>query len=96
MELIMPRVKVSQSHNLSMEQARAAVDVLCAKLESKLGVKSHWEGNNLRLERTGVKGKLTLEPSSALIELELGMMLAPMKAQVEEEVAKQLKRCLAD
>ena len=79
-----------------MEQARAAVDVLGAKLESKLGVKSHWEGNNLRLERTGVKGNLTLEPSSALIELELGMMLAPMKAQVEEEVAKQLKRCLAD
>ena len=79
-----------------MEQARAAVDVLRAKLESKLGVKSHWEGINLRLERTGVKGKLTLEPNSADIELELGMMLAPMKAQVEEEVAKQLKRCLAD
>tara|TARA_B110000114_G_scaffold136046_1_gene142906 strand:+ start:199 stop:435 length:237 start_codon:yes stop_codon:yes gene_type:complete len=77
-----------------MADARAAVQIFSAKLETKLGVKSVWQGDILMLERQGVKGSMVLKEGLVEVELTLGMMLTPMKGQIEAEVNKQLERCL--
>ena len=77
-----------------MIEAREAVQTLSAKLGVKLGVKSSWQGDVLMLERQGVKGSMVLTEGVVDVELTLGMMLTPMKGQIEAEVNKQLARCL--
>jgi putative polyhydroxyalkanoate system protein len=77
-----------------MEEAREAVQIFSSKLEAKLGVKSYWQGDVLMLERQGVKGSMVLSEGAVDVELTLGMMLTPMKSQIEAEVHKQLARCL--
>jgi len=77
-----------------MADARAAVQIFSDKLETKLGVKSVWQGDILMLERQGVKGSMVLKEGLVEVELTLGMMLTPMKGQIEAEVNKQLERCL--
>jgi len=77
-----------------MEEAREAVQIFSSKLEAKLGVKSHWQGDVLMLERQSVKGSMVLSEGAVDVELTLGMMLTPMKSQIEAEIHKQLVRCL--
>jgi|TARA_B110000967_G_scaffold144281_1_gene147678 putative polyhydroxyalkanoate system protein len=77
-----------------MTQAREAVQTLATKLGTKLGVKSAWQADVLTLERQGIKGSMVLTEGVVDVELTLGMMLTPMKSQIEAEVNKQLARCL--
>jgi putative polyhydroxyalkanoate system protein len=77
-----------------MAEAREAIQTFSVKLEAKLGVKSHWQGDVLMLERQGVKGSMVLAEGVVEVELTLGMMLTPMKGQIEAEINKQLARCL--
>jgi len=90
----MASIQVSYPHQRSMEEAREAVQIFSSKLEAKLGVKSHWQGDVLMLERQGVKGSMVLSEGAVDVELTLGMMLTPMKSQIEAEIHKQLARCL--
>ena len=90
----MASIQVSYPHQRSMTEAREAVQTLSAKLGTKLGVKSTWQGDVLMLERQGVKGSMVLTEGVVDVELTLGMMLTPMKGQIEAEVNKQLARCL--
>ncbi len=91
----MANINMSYPHPLTLVEARVALQSLAAKLEAKLGVKSAWQGDLLMLERQGVKGSMALTPGLVLVDLTLGMMLMPMKAQIEAEINKQLERCLA-
>ena len=88
----MASIHVSYPHQHSMEEARKATRTFAAKLETKLGVKGVWQGDVLTLERQGVKGSLVLSQGVVDVELTLGMMLTPMKGQIEVEVIRQLNR----
>ena len=87
-------IQVSYPHQCSMAEAREAIQTFSVKLEAKLGVKSHWQGDVLMLERQGVKGSMVLAEGLVEVELTLGIMLTPMKGQIEAEINKQLARCL--
>ena len=52
----------------------------------------HGGSENKGYERQGVKGSLVLSQGVVDVELTLGMMLTPMKGQIEAEVNKQLDR----
>ena len=90
----MASIQVSYPHPLTMAEAREAVNAFSAKLEKKLDVESSWQGDILMLERQGVKGSMVLTEGMVEVGLTLGMMLTPMKGQIEAEVNKQLARCL--
>ena len=86
----MSSIHVSYPHQLSMEDARKVTRTFTEKLETKLDVKGVWQGDVLAFERQGVKGSLVLSQGVVDVELTLGMMLTPMKGQIEAEVNKQL------
>ena len=91
---LMVNIHVLHPHQRTMLQAREAVQVFSTKLEAKLGVKSVWNDDVLILERQGVKGTMALTEGVVEVKLTLGLMLTPMKGQIEAEVNKQLTRCL--
>lgn len=90
----MAKIKLAYPHQHSLAEARVALAALSTKLETKLGVKSTWQGDLLMLQRQGVQGSMLLTQGLVEVELTLGMMLAPMKSQIEAEINKQLTRCL--
>jgi putative polyhydroxyalkanoate system protein len=91
----MASINVSYPHQRSMEEAREAAQTFAGKLQAKLGINSHWQDNALLLERSGVNGSMTLTEGLVTVELTLGMMLTPMKSQIEAEINKQLARYLS-
>jgi len=90
----MANINVSFPHQRTMEQARDAAQTFAGKLQAKLGVDSQWQGDELMLERTGVNGSMSLTEGLVVVDLTLGMMLTPMKGQIEAEINKQLTRYL--
>ena len=90
----MANIDVVYPHQRSQEEARTAADTFAGKLQTKLGVSSSWDGDTMALQRQGVNGSLTLLPGEVRIELKLGMMLTPMRSQIESEIQRQLERYL--
>ena len=90
----MAKVSINYPHSKSIEEAREAANTFAGKLQSKLGVNYEWQGDSMQLDRQGVSGSLTLTEGAVDIELKLGMMLTPMKGQIESEIARQLEKYL--
>jgi len=54
----MSRIDVCRSHSMDHEHALRVADELARDLESHYDFEWHWEGEKLRLRRSGIKGRL--------------------------------------
>lgn len=86
----MPRIDIRHPHASSPAQARAVIDDLAARMRAKFGIDSQWQGDTLRFSRAGVKGAIALGADAVHVTAELGLMLAPLKGMVEEEIRRKL------
>jgi putative polyhydroxyalkanoate system protein len=89
-ESAMPKIDIRRPHQLSIPQARAVVDKVAARMHEKFGMEGHWQGDTLRFSRPGVTGTITVVSDAIQVNVELGMMLAPLKGVVEQEIRRKL------
>ena len=81
----MPKIDIHRPHQLTVAEARAVVDQVAARMREKFGMDGQWEGDTLRFSRPGVNGSDAIQ-----VTAELGMMLAPLKGMVEQEIRRKL------
>lgn len=86
----MSTIDIRHAHNLSDEQARAAITEVADKLKSRFDLAAHWQGPNLRFTRSGVDGVIELLPGAVRVKAELGFLLSAMKGAVESEIRRVL------
>ncbi len=95
----MATIEIRRSHTLSVEELRKQVDRMSGSLEAKYAVHGRWVGDEMVLEGSGmtrgVKGRIQLGTATVLVELDLPLLLRPMKGQVEESIARKLDKLLA-
>lgn len=91
----MSRIDVRRSHSMDHEHALRVADDLAREMKSHYDFEWHWEGEKLRLKRSGVKGEVEILPEEIGVHLELGMMLRPFRHRIESEVVRQLDDILA-
>lgn len=86
----MPKIDIRRPHQLSLAEARAVVDSIAARMQEKFGMESQWQGDTLRFSRSGVHGTIAIGTDEIRVDAELGMMLAPLKGMVEQEIRRKL------
>lgn len=86
----MPRIDIRRPHQLSVPEARAVVDKVAARMHEKFGMEGQWEGDTLKFSRSGVSGSIAVSADAIQVKAELGMMLAPLKGMVEQEIRRKL------
>ncbi|MEI7038039.1 polyhydroxyalkanoic acid system family protein [Fulvimonas yonginensis] len=86
----MPKIDIRRPHTLPQDQARAVVDKVAARMREKFDMQSQWQGNTLRFSRPGVNGAIAVAPEAVHVTAELGLMLAPLKGMVEQEIRRKL------
>ena len=86
----MPKIDIRRPHALSIPEARAVVDQVAASMREKFGMDGTWEGDTLRFSRPGVTGSIAVDSDAIQVTAELGMMLAPLKGMVEQEIRRKL------
>ncbi|SFS14782.1 putative polyhydroxyalkanoic acid system protein [Dyella sp. OK004] len=86
----MPKIDIRRPHQLSMAEARAVVDKVATRMQEKFGMSGQWQGDTLSFSRPGVSGSIAVEKEAIQVKAELGMMLAPLKGMVEDEIRRKL------
>lgn len=86
----MPRITLQQPHQMTPPEAHAVVDKVAARMREKFGMACEWQGDVLSFTRPGVKGGITVGASEIQVNAELGMMLAPLKGMIEQEIRRKL------
>ncbi|MBN7770409.1 polyhydroxyalkanoic acid system family protein [Marinobacter daepoensis] len=87
-------IDIHRAHSLDKEHARQAAETLAKDLSKQFDVHYQWEGDLLKFKRSGVKGQLDLSEDDLHIRLELGLMLRPFKARIEQEIHSQLDQII--
>lgn len=86
----MPKIDIRRPHQLSIVEARAVVDQVAARMHEKFGMDGRWQDDTLLFSRPGVSGAIAVSSDAIQVKAELGLMLAPLKGMVEQEIRRKL------
>ena len=83
-------MKIRREHTLGVEEAKRRVDQVAEELGGKLNLTSRWEGNDLRVDGRGVKGRIVVEADSVEVHVTVGlpmlMLREPIRVAIEESI----------
>ena len=89
----MPKLEITQSHNVTADEAKKRIDELNSKLGSEYGLTSKWHSpTEAKVERTGATGNIKIEASRVVVNLDLSFALTPVKGKIENKIKDELKK----
>lgn len=88
----MSEISIRRPHTLKPAQAKRAAQHMARELEQAFELEHEWRGNALHFHRSGVEGRLNLEPNAVHIEVRLGFLLAMVKPKIEQHIHDNLDR----
>jgi len=88
-------IHMVKTHNLGKEKALEAAVKVAERLKEKAEIAYTIEGDRIEVKRTGAKGRIVVRETEVEAEVELGMMLRPMKGMIESKMAEYFDKYLA-
>lgn len=85
----MSKIAISHKHSLNKDEAKTKLDKLVAKLEQKYKISYTWNGDEVLLKGTGVKGKLAIAEGKLDGFVEVPFIV---KKKVEKALDENLKK----
>ncbi|TYT23844.1 polyhydroxyalkanoic acid synthase [Luteimonas viscosa] len=86
----MSAIDIRHTHTLPAGKARKAVEQVAKTLSERFDVDYRWDGDTLRFTRSGVDGRIALEPEQLHVTATLGFLLSAMKGPIEAEIRRVL------
>ncbi|MDH5833668.1 polyhydroxyalkanoic acid system family protein [Luteimonas kalidii] len=86
----MSAIDIRHAHALPMDEARRSVEQVAGTLSERFGVTCDWQGDTLHFARSGVDGRIALEPNQLHVTASLGFLLSAMKGPIESEIRRVL------
>lgn len=90
----MAKIHVTREHQIGLNAARAEVERIAQRIQDEYGADYCWEGDTLAFSRPGVSGHIVVTDNSIDLSIKLGLLLAPMKHQIEERIVAKIDRAL--
>ena len=95
----MATIDIRRSHKLDKEEARRRAEALAKGMEEKLGIRWHWEGDQIRFDvpggmAKGATGTVHVDPGDVRVEVDLPFLLRPVKGTVESKINQKLDALL--
>ncbi len=96
---IMATIDIKRAHTLSIEAAKGKAEELAKSMETKLGLKWSWVGNDIKFEAPsgvakGTKGNLFVTDKEVRVTVDLPFMLRVMKGSIEDKINEKLNQLL--
>lgn len=86
----MAGIDIRHKHSLPMDKARKAVEQVAKKLAERFDVTYGWDGDTLNFARSGVDGRIALEPKALHVTAKLGFLLSALQGPIEAEIRRVL------
>ncbi len=90
----MATIDITRQHTMGREGAKQAAENVAERLKEKIDVNYRWEGDTLRFQRKGADGRIQVRDADVRVEVELGLLLRPMKGTITEKINDYLSRYL--
>ncbi len=92
----MATIEISRAHSLGRKRARVAMEGLAEQLKKSIDARYRWEGDDLRLERTGATGNIHVTEEQVQVVIKLGFALSILKGKVTRHVHDYLNESLRE
>ena len=92
----MASIDMGRQHSLDLPTARRKVEDIARDLEGKIGLQWRWDGDDRvrfdvpRGPAKGVKGSLSVSATNVRIEIDLPLLVKPMKGLIASRVQEKL------
>lgn len=94
----MATIEITRNHSKSVEELKKKIDEMAGTLDAKYAVRGRWEGDCMILQGSGlsrgVTGRIDVTSTQVRVEIDLPLLLRPMKGQVEGSIVRKLDRTL--
>jgi putative polyhydroxyalkanoate system protein len=90
----MSTIRKIRKHNMDEPQIRAHIEELAKRFSEQAGIRYHWQGNQVNVERSGAQGYIRINTGELEVELKLGMLLRPLKGKIEQMIDEYLDQHL--
>jgi putative polyhydroxyalkanoate system protein len=90
----MATIDISRTHTLGKEEAKNRANTILEKMKSSAGIKGTWSGDTFNIE-SPAKGTFKVSDNLVRIELDLPLMMRPLKGTIESKINSELDRSLA-
>lgn len=91
----MTTIHLHRPHPVGLAAARAEVERLARRVEQDYGANWAWRGDTLVFSHLGVAGRVQVSDAAIDLQVRLGLLLAPMKTQIEAVLLEKFERALA-
>ena len=86
----MSTISVGRAHNLGEQEALERAKQLVADFAGRLKADVTWNGTNASFKGTGFSGAAKVTPDRVAVDVDLGMLLRPMKGKIESRLEEAL------
>jgi putative polyhydroxyalkanoate system protein len=86
----MPKFQVDIPHSLPAPDVRSRLERAKSKLEQDYGAACTWEGEQLVVARKGLSARVDVQPEKLHVDVDLGLLFAPMAGAIKSGITKQL------
>lgn len=88
-------LKISRTHAEPEAEVRDRLGRMEERLRTKYGAQTRWlDDTTMSIGAPGVRGQLTVQPGELAVDLDLSVVLTPLRGRIERELAKELDSVL--
>ena len=82
----MPAISIARKHALSHKKAKDVADKIAKDLKRRFELDYAWHGDHVDFERPGVSGRMHVSKDRIALDVQLGLLLTPLKPAIEREI----------
>jgi putative polyhydroxyalkanoate system protein len=92
----MPSISIARTHKLSPKKAKDAAERIARDLKQRFQLDYAWDCDDMTFTRPGVSGRMRLGKDRVALDIQLGLLLTPIKPAIEREIHAQLDKLFGD
>jgi putative polyhydroxyalkanoate system protein len=89
----MATIDINRSHALGKEEAKKRANDVLEKMKGSAGIKGAWNGDKFDITAPA-KGTFLVTESNVRVEIDLPLMMRPLKGTIESRINAELDRAL--
>ena len=89
-------MRIERRHDLEIDELKVRVDELADDLKDRLNLDTRWDGHDLRISGSGVKGAIFITADSVIVDVRLGLPVMLMEGMIRAEIMRTMDEHLSD
>ncbi len=87
----MAGIRIHREHEAGTKEAKRKVKRIAKGIADRFEVSTEWDGDVLFFKRTGVNGRIVVDPDQILVEADISFLLLPIRGAIESEIRRYME-----